>query len=258
MSAPLRHRDFRYLAASLAVSQTGDWLYNVALLVLVLEATGSATWVAAAGIVRLLPYVVLVPLGGVVADRYPRKTVMIVSDLVRAGLMAGLGLFALTSVLVRARTIDRRAADRIERFAPMVEMLHALDLFEGTSRATLEALAGELRRESVEPGAVVMREGDPPDDLLIVIHGHLVVTTAARGRVGELRDGDYFGEIGLLHKIPRTATVTAYTPCELYRMPGESFLRLLNEGASQSASLIANLQTRLATTRADPEERPTH
>jgi predicted MFS family arabinose efflux permease len=549
MSAPLRHGDFRYLAVGLAISQTGDWLYNVALLVLVLDATGSATWVAAAGIVRLLPYVVLGPLGGVVADRYPRKTVMIVSDLVRAGLMAGLGVIALMSgsallaiglagastcfavayqpalsaglpllvdedelaasnaitttissvsialgpavggvllllgspawaffvnavsfigsalavaqvradlgpldpatgehgevpsllarlreglqairgsadvvllvgawgvsaflygtqivlltvlatgrlgmgdqglaflyaamgvggvlaaglahrtanrprqgavlavatlitaaawagfalttsptlayllagidgaasivldvliltslqrmmgnavlgraigavdalvvggmllgsvvaaplvplvgvrwavaiaasvvavvgllVLVRARTIDRRAADRVERLAPMVEMLHALDLFEGASRATLEALADELRRESVEPGAVVIREGDRPDDLLIVIHGHLVVTTAARGRVGELRDGDYFGEIGLLHKIARTATVTAYTPCELYRMPGQSFLRLLNEGASQSASLVANLQTRLATTRATSEE----
>ena len=97
MRAPLRHRDFRYLATGLAISQTGERLYNVALLILVLNATGSATWVAAAGIVRLLPYVLFGPLGGVVADRYPPKRVMIVSDLARAVIMAGLGLVALSS-----------------------------------------------------------------------------------------------------------------------------------------------------------------
>lgn len=43
MRAPLRHRDFQYLATGLANSQTGDWLHNVALLILVLNATGSAT-----------------------------------------------------------------------------------------------------------------------------------------------------------------------------------------------------------------------
>jgi hypothetical protein len=47
MRAALRHRDFRYLLAGQTVSQTGDWLYNVALIVFVLRATGSPAWVAA-------------------------------------------------------------------------------------------------------------------------------------------------------------------------------------------------------------------
>nr|MBA3691170.1 MFS transporter [Actinomycetota bacterium] len=97
MRAPFRHRDFRLLTAGLAISQTGDWLYNVALLVLVLRSTGSATWVAAAGVVRLLPYVLFGTLGGVVADRYPRKRVMIASDLLRSGVMLLLGLVDLMS-----------------------------------------------------------------------------------------------------------------------------------------------------------------
>lgn len=97
MRAPFRHPDFRKLAAGLAISQTGDWLYNVALIVLVIRATHSATWVAAAGIVRLVPYVAFGSLGGVVADRFPRKRVMIVSDLARAGIMGLLALVDLTS-----------------------------------------------------------------------------------------------------------------------------------------------------------------
>src|SRR4051794_13422805 len=77
------HRDFRRLAAALAASQIGDWLYNVALLTVVYERTKSPTWVALTTAARVAPIVVLGPLGGVVADRFDRRRVMIVSDAVR-------------------------------------------------------------------------------------------------------------------------------------------------------------------------------
>src|SRR5262245_25615749 len=83
LRAPLRRRDFRYLAGGLATSQIGEWLASLALIVFVLEETGSAGWVAAAGTARLLPYVVLGPIGGMMADRLPRLKVMIASDLAR-------------------------------------------------------------------------------------------------------------------------------------------------------------------------------
>ncbi len=81
---------FRRLLASLAVSSLGDWLYNVALLAFVFERTGSATWLAVTTAVRVLPIVVLGPIGGVIADRYDRRRLIIASDLVRAALMVGL------------------------------------------------------------------------------------------------------------------------------------------------------------------------
>lgn len=55
MLRSLRHRDFRLLLTSLAVSATGDWLYAVALIVYVLDRTGSSTWVAASTAACLLP-----------------------------------------------------------------------------------------------------------------------------------------------------------------------------------------------------------
>ena len=61
---PLRDRDVRLLIGGTGLSQIGDWLYNVALIVFVLERTGSGAWIAAAGIVRLLPYVVFGTIGG--------------------------------------------------------------------------------------------------------------------------------------------------------------------------------------------------
>jgi MFS family permease len=97
MSALRRHPRFRRLIAALAVSQAGDWLYNVALLALVFERTGSTAWVGAATAARVLPMVVAAPLGGVVADRWDRRRVMLASDWLRAGLMALLALVALTA-----------------------------------------------------------------------------------------------------------------------------------------------------------------
>jgi predicted MFS family arabinose efflux permease len=160
-----------------------------------------------------------------------------------SALIAAVGVL----VLIRAHGIDRRAADRVAELAPRVALLLGLDIFTGASRATLEALAEELTPEHAAAGEVVLREGDEPDDLFVVASGNLIVTTDAHGRVGELEDGDYFGEIGLLHHIPRTATVTASTDCELWRMPGETFLRLVNEGGQRSSSLMSNLQSRMAT-----------
>jgi MFS family permease len=89
-------RGFRRLMVGLVSSQLGDWLYNVALLGLVFERTHSASWLAATTAARVLPVVVLGPLGGVLASRYDRRLIMIVSDLVRAGLMLGLAAVALT------------------------------------------------------------------------------------------------------------------------------------------------------------------
>src|SRR5919107_6447185 len=94
------HKDFRRLAAALAASQIGDWLYNVALLSVVYERSGSASWVALTTAARILPIVVLGPLGGVLADRFDRRRVMVASDLVRAGLMLGLAVVALTGLPV--------------------------------------------------------------------------------------------------------------------------------------------------------------
>lgn len=86
----LHNRSLRRLLAALAVSQLGDWLYNVALLVVVYERTHSGAWVAAATAARVLPIVICGPFGGLLADRLDRRRLMIGSDAARAGAMLAL------------------------------------------------------------------------------------------------------------------------------------------------------------------------
>lgn len=87
-----RHRRWRWLLGSYAVSMTGDFLYAVALVVLLIDDTGSAGWVAAAAVLRILAYVVLSPFGGVVADRYDRRRLMMTLDIGRFVVMLAVAI----------------------------------------------------------------------------------------------------------------------------------------------------------------------
>ena len=114
-------RDARSLIVASFWSQLGDWLYNAALLAYVFVATGSAAWVGAATIVRLLPFMLLGPVGGAIADRFDRRKVLLVGDVIRFALMLVLTfvvwadgpialVIALTAVASAAGTAERPAA----------------------------------------------------------------------------------------------------------------------------------------------------
>ena len=115
-------RDARALIGASAASQVGNWLYNAALLGYVYSTTHSAAWVGAATICRLLPYVLLGPWGGTVADRYPRRSVLLVGDLLRLALMGALAAVVRASgpvTLVIAVTALASAAGSAERPAAL-------------------------------------------------------------------------------------------------------------------------------------------
>jgi MFS family permease len=115
-------RDARALIGASAASQIGNWLYNAALLGYVYSATRSAGWVGAATICRLVPYVLLGPFGGAVADRYRRRTVLLAGDALRILVMAALAATVASGgpvALVIAFTALASAAGCAERPAAM-------------------------------------------------------------------------------------------------------------------------------------------
>ncbi|HZR53037.1 MAG TPA: MFS transporter [Streptosporangiaceae bacterium] len=98
--AALRYPAFRWLLAGLAVSQIGDWLYNLALVTVVYQRTHSTMWAGAAAAARVVPMVALGPLGGVLADRFDRRQVMVACDAARLVLMLALAFVAGTHLPV--------------------------------------------------------------------------------------------------------------------------------------------------------------
>lgn len=86
--AVVRHnRDFRRLYAANAISQIGDWFNVVALFSLLVELTGKGEAVAIALLTRFVPTFFTGPAAGVLADRIPRRTIMVASDVLRCGLV---------------------------------------------------------------------------------------------------------------------------------------------------------------------------
>jgi predicted MFS family arabinose efflux permease len=83
------NHDFRNLFVGQLVSQTGDWFNSVALFTLLLSLTGSGEAVGYILIIKLLPSFFVGPLAGVVVDRFNRKAVMIIADVVRGFLVLG-------------------------------------------------------------------------------------------------------------------------------------------------------------------------
>jgi MFS family permease len=83
----LRNRDFALFASAFTTSSIGAWAYNVALVVWLLDATGSPSWVAAATAGRFVPALLFSAYGGVIAERFERVRLMFVLDLIAGASM---------------------------------------------------------------------------------------------------------------------------------------------------------------------------
>jgi CRP-like cAMP-binding protein/predicted MFS family arabinose efflux permease len=168
--------------------------------------------------------------------------------------VAGGTLLAVTAAAMpRLRGLDRRAEATRRELAPRVELLERLGVFDGAPRQQLETMAAALEDRAVPAGAAVVTEGEQADAFYLVRSGSLAVLSAGeRGgepaRVNTLGPGDYFGEIGLLERIPRTATVRAETDALVGRLAGDDFLGILNQVPSTSGTLLDGVVGRLART----------
>lgn len=91
-SSVLKIPAFRKLWLGQAVSQFGDALYFMTFLFMVGKLTGSAAMVGYVGALKALPYLLLGPYAGVLADRVDRKWIMLGSDLLSAFILLALGL----------------------------------------------------------------------------------------------------------------------------------------------------------------------
>lgn len=83
---------FRRVFVAHAASRAGDAFNTVALVVLVFRLTGSGLGVAGTVVFEVLPVIVLGPIAGVLADRVPRRSIMVAADLLRAVLVGVLAL----------------------------------------------------------------------------------------------------------------------------------------------------------------------
>jgi MFS family permease len=162
-------------------------------------------------------------------------------------------LVIVAACLPKLRTVDRATATRRSVMAPRVSLLDRVGVFNGAPTQTLETVARSMHERLAPAGTDIVHEGDAAQEFFVIESGQLdVLSTGEDGsgprRVNQLGAGDYFGEIGLIEGIPRTATVRATTDVRLYSIPGEVFLELVNQAPASSATLLDGVISRLART----------
>lgn len=129
-----------------------------------------------------------------------------------------------------------------ETDTPAVE-LSDHEVLRGLAPEDLALLLPALRERDYEPGAVVFEEGDPADDMFLITRGDVSVSlrtaTGRARRVATLCAGMLFGELALVNREPRTATVTADTHVACYAL---SFTDLERFGLTQPTLKAALLE----------------
>jgi CRP-like cAMP-binding protein len=110
-------------------------------------------------------------------------------------------------------------------------MLSKVPLFAGLGEREL-AQVGQLADEvTVRPGKVLAKEGASGHEFFVILDGTIDISKAGE-RVNTMGPGEFFGELALIGKVPRTATATAATPATLLVVGHREFNSLL---ASQPA-----------------------
>lgn len=108
-----------------------------------------------------------------------------------------------------------------------VELLRGLPLFELCSKRDLRRIAAIAVERELDAGAELIREGEPAGEFYVVVEGEVDVRRRGR-RVAHLGEGSFVGEIALLSRSPRTATVIASTPLRVLAISGRDFVALLD------------------------------
>ena len=153
-----------------------------------------------------------------------------------AFVVAGLSLPLAFALLGRAIL----AADRLDpRRADELRLLRSVPMLAPLSAPILERVAASVIRLDLPAGSVVIREGDAGDRFYVVAAGRLEVDRLGE-EVRRLGPGDGFGEIALLHGLPRTATVVATDDVVLMAIDSEPFLAALT-GQPRSRSIAIGL-----------------
>jgi CRP-like cAMP-binding protein len=108
-----------------------------------------------------------------------------------------------------------------------VDLISKLPLFERCSKRDLRRIAALATERSVDEGTELMREGEPAKEFFVVVDGYVDVRRRGR-RIARLGAGSFVGEIALLSRSARTATVVAATHLRVLVITGRDFVQLLD------------------------------
>ena len=125
------------------------------------------------------------------------------------------------------------------------DLIRKIPLFSECSRSELEAVATVADELHLPAGRVLIRQGDVGRELFVLVDGKVEVEQDGK-KLGTRSSGDFLGEIAVVTRRPRTATVTTLTEVRVLVLTDLNFKRLLADVPSISGKVLKALGDRLA------------
>ena len=129
-----------------------------------------------------------------------------------------------------------------------IDLIKGVPLFSGASKAELAAVAAIADEVDLPAGRTLITEGDSGREFFVLIDGTADVTQGGRQIGNIMGPGDFFGEIALISKAPRTATITTTSPVRALVITDRAFRHLLEHSPSIQIAVLTALAERLAPT----------
>ena len=131
------------------------------------------------------------------------------------------------------------------------QLIRAVPLFAGLLPSEVDRIALVMQPRDVGAGEVICAEGETGHEFFVLARGEAGIER--RGEtIAELHIGDHFGELALLDRGPRSATVRALNDCRLYVLQDAAFAAVLNEVPALAQKLLAALAGRLRKAESGP------
>jgi putative peptide zinc metalloprotease protein len=154
--------------------------------------------------------------------------------------LAGIAKTSVTLATARGRAASAR--EQAERMT----MLGRVRFLAGLPGPTLAALASHLRVERVDAEETVITAGSVGDRFYLVRSGRLQAIAPDGTVLGQIAPGEGFGELALIDRTPRTATVQALEPSELWSLDSAHFQRWVRDRFEIAARIRADQRERQA------------
>jgi CRP-like cAMP-binding protein len=151
------------------------------------------------------------------------------------------------------RAIERAEDDLLRTQAQInfTELaLPEVSLFAGFAPADIRAITAYMKRKTFDPGAVVFREGDAGDEVLIVTKGtasaYLQAPGGANIRLATFAPGTVFGELAILDRGPRSASVIADGELVCYGLSSTDYALLAEKSPPAAIQFMAAIGRELS------------
>jgi CRP-like cAMP-binding protein len=126
--------------------------------------------------------------------------------------------------------------------AETLAFLREVRLFKDIAGPELATLGETMHERPLRRGQVLLREGDPGEEMFVVRRGSLVISKAVTGRVEQvlarIGPGDFFGEMSLFDRSPRSATIQADSDSTLLALDREALRRLTDLNPRAAAAFF--------------------